>query len=346
MKDETERLLESVDISSLQEKTPDVDLHSVLLKAAGGEGTYDPLNIVEKIMKMVKSTMSATLPMMMRIVGIGILSAGISRTFAEHKTAKICDLISCMCAAMLLSAYTTERFAETKQSIQQMTDFTTALLPTLLAMMTACGRTRSAAGLQRLSLAATGGFADLFTGSLLNLLGCAAAMVLVNAVMEGERLKGLNRMLRNAVHWMVGVCIAVFMGCLTIQAGTGTHYDGIALRVAKYAVDKSVPIVGGLFKDASDTFVGSALLVRYALGVVGLAGLLSILAAPALKILCSAVGIRMCAVLLEPFGADRMCRMISGFADVLISVFVLFFGTALLNLAMVAAMMYTGMEFM
>jgi len=170
--------------------------------------------------------------------------------------------------------------------------------------------------------------------------------MLVDAVQDGARLRSMGKLLRNAVHWLLGICFTVFVGCIAVQTSAGAHYDGIALRITKFAADKSVPIVGGFFKDAADTFIGCALIVKNALGTAGLAAVTVMLALPALRVLSVSVTSRLCAAVLDLFGSDRIGRMLDGMADVQLTVMLLMMGCALMCLVPVAAAMYTGMEFL
>lgn len=343
---EITRLLDSMEITGLQELAPETDLKEIMRSSAEGESPFEPYALLERVADTAKASFAAALPDLMRITGIGILSAGLLNLSAGKGGASVCELVGTILAALTASAQTAQLLTLARQTMQRITEFTAQLLPSLLALMTACGGTRSAAGLQRMTLAATGGFARFFHDILLSLLGCAAALVLADAVQEDARMNSLHKLIRNGVHWLLGLCSAVFTGCLSLQTAAGAHYDGVALRAAKYAVDKSVPIVGGLFKDAADTFIGCAMIVKNALGTAGLAALASMLMLPALRVLCASFASRACAAMLQPFGAARISRMMNGFADVLMSAFILVTGAALMDLVLIASLMYTGMEFL
>ena len=57
---------------------------------------------------------------------------------------------------------------------------------------------------------------------------------------------------------------------MAIQGLTGSTYDGVTLRTAKFAMDKFVPVVGGMFSGTMDTLIGCSLVVKNGVGVMGL----------------------------------------------------------------------------
>ena len=99
--------------------------------------------------------------------------------------------------------------------------------------------------------------------------------------------------------------------------------DGISIRTMKYAVNNFVPVVGGMFADTMDTLIGSGLLVKNALGVTGLVGLVLLSAGPMFETLCAAFVYRLSGALLELVAPKRLCTCMDRFASVLTLFFVI-----------------------
>jgi len=108
-----------------------------------------------------------------------------------------------------------------------------------------------------------------------------------------------------------------------LQGVTSAVRDGVSIRAAKYAVDHFVPVVGGMFADTMDALIGSALLVKNALGLTGLAILVLVSLFPLVQTLCASFAYRACAALLEILSPGRLCRCIGSFASVLTLFFVI-----------------------
>ena len=132
---------------------------------------------------------------------------------------------------------------------------------------------------------------------------------------------------------------------LTVQGATSASYDGVTMRAAKYAVDKFVPVIGGAFKDTADTLVGCSIVVKNAVGAVGLAGFLLILLGPCAQVLLTIAAYRLCAAAIEPLGAERIAPALQDFADILTTLFILMISIGAMFFVFVAALMRMGMGF-
>ena len=163
--------------------------------------------------------------------------------------------------------------------------------------------------MQSLGLLATGTLAGFAQRALFPLLGLAAAVAVVSRLAPQIRLTSAGKLLRSMVHWALGVGFTLFLGVLTVQGATSASYDGVTMRAAKYAVDKFVPVIGGAFKDTADTLVGCSIVVKNAVGAVGLAGFLLILLGPCAQVLLTIAAYRLCAAAIEPLGAERIADL-------------------------------------
>jgi len=93
--------------------------------------------------------------------------------------------------------------------------------------------------------------------------------------------------------------------------------DGVALRAAKFLAGSFIPVVGGMMADAVEVVVGGSLLVKNALGVLGLLVLFLMLAFPMAKILALVVIYRVATALLQPISDARLVDALGTLADTL-----------------------------
>lgn len=97
--------------------------------------------------------------------------------------------------------------------------------------------------------------------------------------------------------------------------------DGVTIRTAKYITGNFIPVVGRMFSDAADTVVGASLLVKNAVGMVGVLILLLIVAFPALKILSLALVYSFSAAVMQPLGNSPIIECLSIISKTLIYIF-------------------------
>jgi stage III sporulation protein AE len=90
------------------------------------------------------------------------------------------------------------------------------------------------------------------------------------------------------------------------------------VKTAKYAVDNFIPIVGKCLSDAISTVAGYSILLKNAVGSLGLVVLILIIIFPIIKILIMAVMYKLVAALIEPVSDGRLVNCLSSAGDSII----------------------------
>ena len=165
---------------------------------------------------------------------------------------------------------------------------------------------------------------------------------MVGALGGKLRLERLRRLLERVAHWTLGVSFTVFIGVTMAQGLGSAAVDGVSIRTAKYALDNFIPIVGGMFADTVDTLVGCSLLIKNAVGVLGLLLLLGRLLTPLLQTGCAVLLYRAVAAVLEPIASDRVVKVIDDFADVLMLLFIIQLSVGAMFLLLMAQVLVVG----
>ena len=345
--EETEKLIESMDLTQIEQTLPEVNIRQWLSEAAKGESGWDAQALWATVRQSALSHTEGLYREMLRILGISVLCAALTKlrcVTQRDGVASLCEMLVCLCLLLPLIQNLSALIAKGTQTAVRMTDVYHAVLPTLLALLTSVGGVRSAALMEQLSLAATGVLTGFVQKTLFPALSAAACVACVAEMNAGIPLKKTFRLMRSGIHWALGLCFTVFWGLLTIQSSTAANYDGVAMKAAKFAVEKFVPVVGGVFKDTANTLAGCSLVVKNALGVVGLVGIFLIVLEPGVQILCTAAAYRICAALLEPFGTLRMSAALCDFADILVTLFILILSVGAMCFVFLATAMQMGME--
>jgi stage III sporulation protein AE len=170
----------------------------------------------------------------------------------------------------------------------------------------------------------------------------AGVISILNHLSPKIHLSRLSSLLESAASWTLGIGFTVFISVTTLQSFGAAAADGVSIRTAKYAVDHFVPVVGGMFADTMDTLVGASLLIKNALGIMGLVLLLSAGAGPMLQTAAAAMAYRACAALLEPLSDMRCSACMQDFSDILMLLFVIQLSVGAMFLLLSAQLLAVG----
>ncbi|WP_268240177.1 MULTISPECIES: stage III sporulation protein AE [Paenibacillus] len=208
-----------------------------------------------------------------------------------------------------------------KDAITSMIQFMLALVPLLLTLLASMGNVTSVAILHPLIVFMIHTVGTAIYVFVFPLLFFSAVLHIVSSLSEKYKVTQLANLLRTIALSMLGVFVTVFLGVISIQGTAGAVRDGVAIRTAKYITGNFVPVVGRLFSDATETVIGASLLVKNAIGLVGVVILVMLCAFPAIKILTLAFIYNLSAAIMQPLGDSPMIACLQTIGKSLIYVF-------------------------
>ncbi|MEW9699138.1 stage III sporulation protein AE [Paenibacillus sp. SI8] len=208
-----------------------------------------------------------------------------------------------------------------KTAITSMIQFMLAIVPLLLTLLASMGNVTSVAILHPLIVFMIHSVGTAIYVFVFPLLFFSALLHIVSSLSERYKVTQLANLLRTISLSLLGVFVTVFLGVLSVQGTAGAVRDGVAIRTAKYVAGNFVPVVGRLFSDATETVVGASLLVKNAIGLVGVVILIMLCAFPAIKILTLAFIYNVSAAIMQPLGDNPMIACLQTIGKSLIYVF-------------------------
>ncbi|SDK55696.1 stage III sporulation protein AE [Sediminibacillus albus] len=208
-----------------------------------------------------------------------------------------------------------------KESIDMMSGFMVALLPLLLGLMASFG-----------SLAAVSFFHPaviflihisvlLISTIVLPLFFLSALLSIVSTLNENYKATQLADLLKNIGIGLLGVFLTAFLGVISVQGAASAIQDGIALKTAKFVTGNFIPVVGRMFTDAADTVLSASLLLKNAVGLVGVFVVLGIALFPAVKIFVIALIYKLASALLQPIGDGPVIECMDSISKHIIYIF-------------------------
>ncbi|MBR4016945.1 MAG: stage III sporulation protein AE [Oscillospiraceae bacterium] len=170
------------------------------------------------------------------------------------------------------------------ETVTDISEYGKLLIPVMTAAIAAQGGASSSTALY----AGTIFFNSLLTTVIVKLLIPALYIYLCLSVaccaIDQEMLKQIRDFVKNTMTWILKTVLYIFTGYMTITGVITGTVDSSALKAAKLAISGSVPVVGGILSDASETILVSAGVMKNAAGIYGIFATLAICLGPFLNI--------------------------------------------------------------
>ncbi|MDQ1909532.1 stage III sporulation protein AE [Paenibacillus sp. GD4] len=242
-------------------------------------------------------------------------------SFEKNAVSKIAYAIAFMVLMIIAINSFSVAIGYAKTAITDMIHFMVAVVPLLLTLLASMGNVVSVSVLHPLIIFMIHAVGTAIYFIVFPLLFFSAVLHIVSSLSDKYKVTQLANLLRTVALGCLGVFITVFLGVISVQGATGAITDGVTIRTAKYVAGNFVPVVGRMFSDASETVIGASLLVKNAVGLVGVVIILVLCAFPALKILALAFIYNFSAAVMQPLGDNPMISCLETLGKSLIYVF-------------------------
>lgn len=183
--------------------------------------------------------------------------------------------------------------------------------PVLMLLLTGMGGSSSSSVLSPVLAGLTGSIFSIITTVVFPLILVYAVVSIASNFSSTINLGKLAELLESIVKWLLGILFVIFLGISTLKGIAGASIDGVSFKTAKYTVDKMVPVIGGMFSETLDTLMACSLIVKNAVGIVGLVSLACLIGAPLATLVANQFLLRFSAAAAEPFAEKRSVDLLS-----------------------------------
>ena len=194
------------------------------------------------------------------------------------------------------------------QTIEELDVCSKALLPTLAAAVTA------GTG-QVIAVCFADALITLIRGLLLPMTYFLAAAATADAMLPRHGLGTVAKAASRVVTWLLTGSLVLFTGYLTLSGAVSTSADALTVQVARSAVG-AMPVVGRILSDAAGSVLAGAGVVKNAIGVFGLLGVLAACLGPFVRLGVQYLLYKLTAFLAGMTAAPELAKLIDALGGV------------------------------
>ncbi|WP_314585261.1 stage III sporulation protein AE [Paenibacillus terrigena] len=241
--------------------------------------------------------------------------------FERNAVSKVAYSISYMIIIIIAINSFNVAIGYAKEAIESMIHFMMAMIPLLFTLLASMGNVVTVSVMHPLIIFMINTVGTMIYVVVFPLLFFSAVLHIVSTLSDKYKVTHLANLLRNVSVGLLGILLTVFLGVISVQGFTGAAADGVTIRTAKYITGNFVPVVGKMFSDAADTVISASLLVKNAIGLVGVIIILFLCAFPALKILTLALIYNLSGAVMQPLGDSPIVTCLQTIGKSMIYVF-------------------------
>ncbi len=208
-----------------------------------------------------------------------------------------------------------------RESVSLMSDFLQGLLPLLMTILAAMGGISSVSILHPAMLFILAALLNMMKNLIFPLIYFNAILRLVGHISPNFNLDKMAGLFKDVALGIMSISLTIFIAFLGLMGVAGATLDGLALRAAKAASGIFIPIVGRSMADALDSVIGTALILKNAIGIIGVIIIFILCALPAVKILAQFIIYRLASAIIQPLGETQLSQALHGLSNALLLLF-------------------------
>lgn len=294
----------------------DIDLNKLLSSAITGK--IDNIGLIKLFWSLLGKEVLNSVTILSSVIVIivihGILKS-ISDGLGNKSVAQITYYIQYILIVTLVMTSFADIINMVKQSIQNLVGFMNSLVPILITLMITTGNIASAGMLEPIILFIITLIGNFIINVIIPIVLVSTALGIISQISDKVQIDKLSKFFKSSSVWVLGVILTLFVGITSLEGTLSSSVDGITAKTTKAAVSNFIPVVGKILGDAVDTVMGCSIILKNALGIVGVIIIIGICIIPIVKLVTLMTVYYLGAALCQPIADAKITKLLSHMGD-------------------------------
>lgn len=331
------------------ESFEEIDLSSMLGQAIQGKVDNNKLYkiIIKLLGKEVSSSLKILISILVIIVIHGILKA-ITDGLENNSVSQIIYFVQYILIVTLIMSNFSEIIKLVKDTANDLVGFINVLIPLLLTLMVYTGNITTSTVIEPIVLAISNFVGNIIADVLIPIVLIIVTFSIVSKVSERVQVEKLSKFLKSGVVWFLGIVLTVFVGVVSLEGTLSSSVDGVTAKTAKAAVSTVIPVVGKILGDVVDSVLGCGVILKNAVGFVGVIVILSICIMPIIKIGTLSIIYSLASAVVQPIADEKIVKLLdemSGVFKLLLGILCALSVILIIGITMVVKISNSGMMY-
>ncbi|MDF1496208.1 stage III sporulation protein AE [Caproiciproducens sp. CPB-2] len=238
-----------------------------------GIPSITPKSLFDQILSVVAGKTGEPFRAAVSVIAVMLLCAllnGMKLSFGEKSLGGVIGMVSTLCICVIVVNPIVSCISSAAAVIKTAAGFLLACVPVLAGIMIVAGQPATAGSYNLLMMAAGNVISLLSSNILVPMMNIFLALSIVSAISPNINLNGLCAAFSKAVKWIMGFCMTIFTGLLTMHGIVATALDTTGTRAARFVVSSFVPVVGNALGEALHTINGCVKMLKSGVSAFGL----------------------------------------------------------------------------
>lgn len=293
-----------------------IDFDTFVKDLVSGKEVFSIRNILNKTFELIKHEFGSNFNILGKLISIVLVSAiftNISLAFKNEQASETgYYVIYLLLFTMMMTTFITASNIA-REALEGVMIFIKVLVPTYFMAVGFSTGIGSSVVFYEMSLIIIS-FAEV---ALLNIvlpfINIYLVVMLVNNLSKEDVLSKFADLMATIIKWLLNTLLGAVIGFNAIQGMITPMIDKVK-RSAIIKASQSIPGVGNAIEGVAETILGTSLLLKNSIGVVGMIIIIVISAVPIIKLGIIVFVYKLCGAIIQPIADKRVLKCISSSA--------------------------------
>lgn len=327
----------------------DIDVGDILNSAIKGD--IDNSKIYKKILNSLGKEVQTGIKSLVSILVIIIIHSilkSISESLENDNISKLIYYVQYIAIVTIIMGNFSDIINLVKETSSNLVGFMNTLIPVLVSLMLYTGSLTTTSVLEPIILFMINFIGNLIQDILIPIVLIITSISIISKISDKVQIDKISKFLKSFTVWFLGLILTVFVGIVSLEGTLSSSVDGITAKTAKAIVSSAVPVVGKILGDVVDSVLGCGVILKNAVGFVGVIIIVGICILPILKLTVLMFSYKLIAGISEVIADSKIVKLLDEISDIfkiLLAILVSISVMVIIGTTLLVKMSNTGMMF-
>lgn len=295
----------------------EIDINNIFQDAIKGE--IDNESIFKNIIKLLGDELINGLTALGSILAIVVIHSVLKSVGEGLENANITKLIYYV-QYILIVTVVMINFSDIVQAVKEtcnnLVGFMNILTPLIISLMIYTGSIVSSGILEPIILFLINFIGNIIEGLIIPVVLVFTSLIVISKISDNIQIEKLSKFLKSSVIWFFGIILTIFVGIISLEGTLSSSVDGITAKTTKALVSSAIPVVGKILGDAVDTVLGCGIILKNAVGIIGVIIVIGICIIPIIKLGILTMAYKLMSGICEPIADKNITSLLEQIGDV------------------------------
>ncbi len=327
----------------------DIDISNIFNDAI--KGKIDNSSLVKRFLNLFASELVTSINSIISILAIILIHSilkSISESLENDGISKLIYYVQYILIVTIIMTNFTQIIKMVQDTCVNLVAFMNMLVPLLITLMMYTGSIATSGVLEPIILFTIHFMGNIIQNIIIPFVLIFTSLIIISKISDNVQIDKLSKFLKSGIVWFLGIILTIFVGVVSLEGTMSSSVDGITAKTTKAIVSSAIPVVGKILGDAVDTVLGSGIVLKNAVGLIGVVVVIGICIMPILKLGVLTISYKLLSTVSQPIADEKIVSLLDQIGDVfkiLLAIlsamsFMIIIGTALVLKISNSGMMY------